>query len=85
MDGEWRFPGNEKFFQEGYGKQAKVGHSWQRLPMTFLQNVFFTLLKIRSKEMKGSAFERGDLDASLEKRMKSFGDVFVVFWSCEVK
>ena len=53
--------------------------------MTFLQNVFFTLLKIRSKEMKGSAFERGDLGASLEKRMKSFGDVFVVFWSCEVK
>ena len=38
-----------------------------------------------SNEMKVSAFERGDLGASLEKRIKSFGDVFAVFWSCEVK
>ena len=31
-----------------YGKQAKAGHSWQRLPMTFLQNlVLLTLLKIK--------------------------------------
>ncbi len=37
------------------------------------------------KEMKVSAFESGDLDAYLEKRMKSFEYVFVDFWSCEVK
>ena len=33
-----------------------------------------------SNEMKVSAFERGDLDAFLEKRMKSFGDVVADFW-----
>ena len=27
-----------------------------------------------SKEMKGSSFERGELDASLEKRINLFGD-----------
>ena len=38
-----------------------------------------------SNEMKGSAFERGDLDASLEKRIKSFGDVLVDMWQFKVK
>ena len=31
-------------------------------------------------EMKVCAFERGDQGASLEKRMKSFGDVVADFW-----
>ena len=30
-----------------------------------------------SNEMKDISFERGDLDASLEKRIKLFGDVLV--------
>ena len=39
----------------------------------------------RSNEMKGSAFERGDLDGSLEKGIKSFGEVLVKIWRLKVK
>ena len=36
-----------------------------------------------ANEMKRSAFESGDLDGSLEKRIKSFGDV--LFNMCRFK
>ena len=38
-----------------------------------------------SDETKGSALERGDLAASLEKRIKSFGKVLVEIWRLKVK
>ena len=38
-----------------------------------------------SNEMKDSEFERGDLDAFLEKRIKSFGDVLVDIQRLKVK
>ena len=67
-------------------KQVEFGHTWQCLPMTFLANlVFFHDCENKnglggSNELNLSAFERGDPGASLEKRMKSFGDIVADFW-----
>ena len=38
-----------------------------------------------SNEMKDISFERGDLDASLEKRIKLFEDTLVDIWRFKVK
>ena len=73
---------------------GSAGESWAQLVMLAddisLKFSFFHAFEIKngwrgSIELHITAFERGDLDASLEKRMKSFGDVLADMWRFKVK